>query len=85
MAQRLDLFDGNGVFFANLNAALASEALFSVDGHGFAVLHFENFNRTDIHAFFTAGAFFFIDSRIKGHQQILLSIDYSKMDVKSPI
>ena len=85
MVRQLDLFDGNGVFFTNLDTALAAEAFFGIDGHGFAVLHLENFNRADIYALFTAGALFFIDSRIKSHQQILLSIDYSEMGLKPHI
>jgi hypothetical protein len=78
-AQGLDLFDGNGAFFANLDTAFAAEAFFGIDGHGFAILHLENFNRADIHALFTTGALFFIDSWVKSHQQTLLSIDYSEM------
>jgi hypothetical protein len=75
----LDLFDGNGAFFANLDTAFAAETFFGIDGHGLAVLHLENFNRADIHALFTTGALFLIDCRIKSHQQNLLSIDYFEM------
>ena len=31
MVRQLDLFDGNGVFFANLDTALAAEAFFGID------------------------------------------------------
>jgi hypothetical protein len=64
---KLDLFDYDGAFFADFYAAFTAEAFFGVDRHRFAVLHLEYLNRAYIHAFFTTGALFFIDDRIKRH------------------
>jgi len=64
------LFDFDGAFRADLDAALATEALFSIHRYGFSVLHFEDLDRADVHALFAASAFFLIDGGIKSHQFI---------------
>jgi hypothetical protein len=69
----LNFFNGNSAFFTDLDAAFAAQAFFGIDGYGFAVLHFKDFNRANIHAFFAASAFFFVDDRIKSHYIGLLS------------
>jgi len=63
----LGLFDGNGTFFANFNAAVATETLIRIDGYGFRVLQFKNFNRTHIHTLSAACAFFFVHNGIESH------------------
>jgi hypothetical protein len=74
---RLSLFDRDSVFRANLDAALASEALFGVCRKRLAVPHFKNFNGADIDAFFTTNAFFFIDGGIKSHSLISFQVELS--------
>jgi len=66
----LGLFDGDRVFGADLDAALASEAFLSVRREGFPVPHLKYLDRADVHAFFAANAFFFVDGGVKSHQQI---------------
>jgi hypothetical protein len=61
------LFNCDGARLTNFNAALAAKALFGVDRNGLAIFHFENLNRTNIHALFATLAFFRIDSRNKSH------------------
>jgi hypothetical protein len=63
----LGLFDGDRTGFTDLYAALATQAFFGVDRNGLAVLHFENFNRADIHAFLAAFTLLFVYGRIKSH------------------
>jgi hypothetical protein len=69
----LNFFNDNSAFFTDLDAAFAAQTFFGIDGYGFAVLHFKDFNRANIHAFFAASAFFFVDDRIKSHYIRLLS------------
>jgi hypothetical protein len=66
----LSLFDGDCVFRAYFNATLASQTFLSVRRDGFPVPHLEHLYWADIHAFFAANAFFFVDGGVKGHQQI---------------
>jgi hypothetical protein len=80
--ERLNLFDGNCAFLTNLDTTLASKTFFSIDGHGFAVLHLKYLNRTDIHALFAASTFVFINGRIKSHYSTLLSMNYFAMVVR---
>jgi hypothetical protein len=63
----LIFFDGDRVHFANLDAALAADTFFRIHGNGLFVLHLEHLYGADIHAFFTADAFFFIYDGIKSH------------------
>jgi hypothetical protein len=63
----LSLFDGDGVFFANLDTAFTAKALFSIHRRGLAVYHFKNLDRADIDAFFTSYAFFLINRGDKSH------------------
>jgi hypothetical protein len=72
----LRLFDSNGAFFANLNATVAAETLFGIDGYGFRVLQFKHFNRTHIHTFSAAYAFFFVHNGIKSHSDTPPFIGY---------
>jgi hypothetical protein len=67
MTDGLSLFDNDGVFFTDFNAALASEAFFCIDRFGFAVFHLENFYRTNINAFFATDAFLFVHNGVKSH------------------
>jgi hypothetical protein len=63
----LGLFDYDGAFFTDFDAAFASKTFLGIDGYGFLILHFEYFNRTDIHAFFAPDTLFFINDGIKSH------------------
>ena len=81
---QLSLFDYNCAFFADFDTAFAAETFFCVYRHRFTILHLEYFDRTYIHALFTTGALFFIDDRIKSHQQTLLSIYFFEM-VPTPL
>jgi hypothetical protein len=66
-SQRLGLFDDDGVFFANFDAAFAAQALFGVNGFGFPVFHFEHLCGANVHALLAPNAFFLIHDRIKSH------------------
>jgi hypothetical protein len=66
------LYD-NSAFFTDLDTAFATQTFFGIDGYGFAILHFKDFNRANIYTFFAASAFFFVDDRIKSHYICLLS------------
>jgi hypothetical protein len=52
---------------ANLDAALAAQALILIDGDGFAILHLENAGWTNIDALFIPGALVSVDFYSPGH------------------
>jgi hypothetical protein len=66
-SQKLSLFDDDGVYFANLDAAFATQALFGVNGFGFPVFHFKHLSGANVNALLAANAFFLIHDRIKSH------------------
>jgi hypothetical protein len=66
-SQMLGLFDDDGVFFANFDAAFAAQALFGVNGFGFAVFHFKYLCGANVNALLAPNAFFLIHDRIKSH------------------
>jgi hypothetical protein len=74
--RELNFFNGNSAFFTDLDTALTAQAFFGIYGYGFAVLHFKDFNRAHIHAFFAASALFFVDDRIKSHYNVSFRIRY---------
>jgi hypothetical protein len=69
LSTKLGLLDDDGVFFTNLHAAFAAQALFGVNGFGFPVFHFKYLSGTDINTLFAANAFVLIHDRIKSHDQ----------------
>jgi hypothetical protein len=58
----LSLFHGNRFVLANLNAALASQTLFSVDRLGLFVFQLKNLHWADFNAFAAASALVLIHS-----------------------
>lgn len=67
MPRRSVFLYGNRIFFTNFHTTFTAHALFRVHRHGFSVLHFKNFHRAHVHAFFTTNTLFFINNRVKSH------------------
>jgi hypothetical protein len=66
-SQLLAFSDGDGGRGAGFYAAFTAQALIDIGHLGFAVFHFQNPCRTDVNAFFVAGAFVGINLYIPGH------------------
>jgi hypothetical protein len=64
---RLNFGNGDRRRRADLNAALAAQALFFIHRDRFAFLHFEHTHRANIDALFVASALFGIDFYLPGH------------------
>ncbi len=65
------LFNCDAVAFADLHTGLTAEAFFGIHGIGFAVFHFIDFNRANVHTFTTANALVDIHSYIVAHNFLL--------------
>ena len=67
------ILKGNGLFLADLNAALATKAFFCIYGNGFTILHLKHIHGADFHTFLAAFAFLFVNAKIETHLKGTLS------------